>query len=88
MKRGCSLGDLACGVQRSVELPVGVIKSRSVPADVCRHAVCWSNLCLSNLSRHRATTRDRSRDSIQYTQALGITIITDSVNNITFYLLA
>ena len=48
-----SLGDVACGVQRSVELPVRVIKSRSVPTDACRHAVCWSNLCLSNLSRHR-----------------------------------
>ena len=37
-KRGCSLGDVGCGVQRSVELPVRVIKSRSVPIDVCRHA--------------------------------------------------
>ena len=56
MKRGCSLGDVSCGVQRSVELPVRVIKSRSVPTDVCRHAVCWSNLCLSNLSRHHKSS--------------------------------
>ena len=40
--RGCSLDDVACGVQRSAELPVRVKQSRSVPTDECRHAVCWS----------------------------------------------
>ena len=55
MKRGCSLGDVACGVQRSVGFPVRVIQSRSA-TDVCRHAVCWSNLCLSNLSRHHKSS--------------------------------
>ena len=33
-KRGCSLGDVGCGVQRSVELPLRVIKSTSAPTDV------------------------------------------------------